>query len=146
MGLRDILNRLTEEELELLRDEIEGDLYEEIERVIDDKQQPSIFAQQYNVGDVFLTINLRGRKVIHKIISHNNPSFTTQFLLSTGLNVDYCGLSALKAADMMDWKKVDAKVWDKAKSCYDNMQDSKKKVEMKFSQDFENLFDEYWEG
>lgn len=41
MNLRNVLNRLTEEELELLQEEIEGDLYEEIEKVIDDKRQPS---------------------------------------------------------------------------------------------------------
>lgn len=43
MNLRSILNRLTEEELELLQEEIEGNLYQEIDKVLDDKRQPSLF-------------------------------------------------------------------------------------------------------
>ena len=72
MELRKILNKLTEEELELIKSEIDNELQAEIDAVIDLKNAPSIFAMKYKVGDVYMADTISGR-VIYKIIKLDNP-------------------------------------------------------------------------
>ena len=145
MELRDILNRLTEEELELLRDEIEGDLYEEIERVIDDKQQPSLFAQQFNINDTFIFQDYLGHITLYKITSARNPLFSTEVITSSGFRLSYSNFAQFKASEMMQWKKIDARVWDEAKSYYDNQRNKIRRIELEFTQAFENICSKYLE-
>ena len=141
MNLRSILNRLTEEELELLQVEIEGDLYDEIERVIGEKQQPSLFTQNYKDGDVFIHMDERGRKIIYRILSQRNPYYYVEYLLSSGIEICYTNYSERRASEVMNWQKVDKSIWDKAKSCYDNQQICRAKQGLEYAHGFEALWD-----
>lgn len=119
MNLRSILNRLTEEELELLKEEIEGDLYEEIDKVIDDKRQPSLFCQGVKVGDVYICDCYPRGKVVFRIKRNANPNFIVEALWVDSYGVYYSNHSGYKAGEMLKWRKVGNKNWELLKENYE---------------------------
>lgn len=142
MNLRNILNRLTEEELELLQEEIEGDLYEEIEKVIDDKRQPSLFVQECNEGDVFIEQGPMRSRYVYKIKSARNPYFTVETIYTVNGKILFSGFNEYKAGDVMGWRKVSANMWES----FENLLDLKEKkimaVGRKISKDFNSIWDQ----
>lgn len=119
MNLRNILNRLTEEELELLQEEIEGDLYEEIDKVIDDKRQPSLFCQGVKVGDVYICDCYPRGKAVFRIKRNANPDFIVEALWVDSYGVYYSNHSGYKAGEMLKWRKVGNENWELLKESYE---------------------------
>ena len=142
MNLRNILNRLTEEELELLQEEIEGDLYEEIEKVIDDKRQPSLFVYECNEGDVFIEQGPMRSRYVYKIKSARNPYFTVETIYTVNGKILFSGFNEYKAGDVMGWRKVSANMWES----FENLLDLKEKkimaVGRKIAKDFNSIWDQ----
>lgn len=120
MNLRSILNRLTEEELELLQEEIEGDLYEEIDKVLDDKRQPSLFCQGVKVGDVYICDCFPRGKSMFRIKNEANPNFIVEVYSVDKFGVYYNKHSAYRADEMLKWRKVGKENWELMKENYEN--------------------------
>ena len=142
MNLRSILNRLTEEELELLQEEIEeGDLYGEIEKVIDDKNQPSLFGQNIHKGDVYTEIDAKGVKLIYLIVAEDNLSYCVNSFRSNGVEVVYVGSFWCKVNQMQNWEKRDECLWLAVQNAYDKLGAERMKLNMEFARHFEALLD-----
>ncbi|MBR5183112.1 MAG: hypothetical protein IKW15_01405 [Bacteroidales bacterium] len=142
MNLRSILNRLTEAELELLQEGIEeGDLYGEIEKVIDDKNQPSLFGQNIHEGDVYTEIDAKGVKLIYLIVAEDNPSYCVNSFRSNGVEVVYVGSFWCKVNQMQNWEKRDECLWLAVQNAYDKLCAERMKLNMEFARHFESLLD-----
>lgn len=141
MNLRSILNRLADEELELLQEEIEGDLYDEIDRVLDDKNQPSLFGQKYVEGDVYVCIDQRGYKWIHKIIGVDNPNFRVETYYSNGQEIIYESCAWRKVSEMYNWEKVDGNVWEMSVNAFKRYLHQKQEVAASFARHFESVIE-----
>ena len=142
MNLKSILNRLTEEELELLQEEIEeGDLYGEIEKVIDDKNQPSIFGQNIHEGDVYTEIDAKGVKIIYLVVADDNPSYCVKSFRSNGVEVVRVGSLWCKVSQMQNWEKRDECLWLAVHNAYDKLCAEKMRLNMEFARHFEALLD-----
>ena len=141
MNLRSILIRLTEEELELLQEAIEEDLYDEIDKVIDEKNEPSLFGQKYVEGDVYVGIDQRGRKWIHKIIGVDNPNFRVESYFSNGLEIVYESYAWRKVSEMYNWEKVDGNMWEMSVDAFERYLHQKREVAASFARHFEGLLD-----
>lgn len=139
MSLRSILNRLTEDELELLQEEIDEGLYEEIERVLDDKRQPVIFTQDIEVGDVFIDASKMSNLMLHKIKTCNNPYYVTELLNSNARKVVYVNYGHYKSLEMSQWKKVDMELWDKLMQEYSKVAIRKEDIDYKFMKHFDKM-------
>lgn len=139
--MRSILNRLTEEELVLLQEEIEGDLYDEIDKVLDDKNQPSLFGQNIHKGDVYTEIDAKGVKIIYLVVVANNPSYCVNSYRSNGVEVFYVGSSWCKVSQMQNWEKRDECLWLAVQNAYDKLRAERMKMTMEFARHFEALLD-----
>lgn len=142
MNLRSILNRLTEEELVFLQEEIEeGGLYEEIEKVLDDKNQPSLFGQNIHERDVYTEIDAKGVKIIYFVVSDDNPHYCVNSFRSNGIEVVYAGSFWCKVSQMQNWEKRDECLWLAVQNAYDKLGAEKMKLNMEFARHFEALLD-----
>lgn len=111
MELRKVLNKLTEEELELIKSEIDNELQAEIDAVIDLKNAPSIFAMKYKVGDVYMADTIRGR-VIYKIIKLDNPFVFCERIGIYSTSLDYAHFAQYSVDDFEYWTKIDSCIWN----------------------------------
>lgn len=111
MELRKILNKLTEDELELIKSEIDNELQAEIDAVIDLKNAPSIFAMKYKVGDVYMADTISGR-VIYKIIKLDNPFVFCERIGIYSTSLDYAHFAQYSVDDFEYWTKIDSCIWN----------------------------------
>lgn len=111
MELRKVLNKLTEEELELIKSEIDNELQAEIDAVIDLKNAPSIFAMKYKVGDVYMADTISGR-VIYKIIKLDNPFVFCERIEIYSTSLDYVHFAQYSVDDFEYWTKIDSCIWN----------------------------------
>lgn len=146
MNLRSVLNRLTEEELELIQEEIEGDLYEEIDKVIDDKRQPSLFTQDCNEGDVYIEQGPMRSNYVHKIKGAKNPYYSVETIFTVNGRIVHNGYCEYKASQILHWQKVAVEAWDYFKSLIDLKDQKIVAVNKKMAKDFNIYWEQLREG
>lgn len=115
MELRKVLNKLTEEELELIKSKIDNELGTEINAVIDLKNAPSLFAMKYKVGDVYMADTISGR-VIYKITNIDNPFVFCERIGIYSTSLDYAHFAQYSVDDFEYWTKIDSCIWGKLRT------------------------------
>lgn len=115
MDIRKILNKLSEEELEVLKSELDNDIEDAIDSVIDLKNQPSLFGLQYKAGDVFVFKTYRAKYIV-RIQEINNPHVHCERIVLTEKGTNYDSYAQYKVDDFNHWTKVSNDLWDKIKS------------------------------
>ena len=120
MDIRKILNKLSEEELEILKSELDNDIEDTIDSVIDLKNSPSLFATKYKAGDVFVAETKNGYKHIYRIREIDNPSITCERIMWSAAETSYTEVTHYRVNDLECWEKVEGNVWDNAKVILDN--------------------------
>lgn len=115
MDIRKILNKLSEEELEVLKSELDNDIEDAIDSVIDLKNQPSLFGLQYKAGDVFVFKTYRAKYIV-RIKEINNPHVHCERIELTEKGTNYDSYAQYKVDDFNHWTKVNDILWDKTRS------------------------------
>lgn len=141
MDIRKILNKLSEEELEILKSELDNDIEDTIDSVIDLKNSPSLFATKYKAGDVFVAETKGGDKHIYRIREIDNPSITCERIMLLGTGISYTEVTHYRVNDLDYWEKVEGNVWYNAKVILDNERQDITKIKESSVKKLTELFD-----
>ena len=111
--LKNILRRLSEDELQLINESLEGELETAIDAVIDEKRSPSLFFPELQVGDILVAEDA-GDMLFLKIKGIDNPSlYCERMMISEQRGLYYNTFSQYRITDFKNPpKRVDAQVWD----------------------------------
>lgn len=111
--LKNILRRLSEDELQLINESLEGELETAIDAVIDEKRSPSLFFPELQAGDILITEDA-GYMLFLKIKGIDNPSlYCERVMVSDKMGLNYNTFSQYRITDFKNPpKRVDAQVWD----------------------------------
>lgn len=111
--LKNILRRLSEDELQLINESLEGELETTIDAVIDEKRSPSLFFPELQVGDI-LVAEHAGYMHFLKIREIDNPRLCCERVMASDqMGLYYDAFSLYRITDFKNPpKRVDAQVWD----------------------------------
>lgn len=111
--LKNILRRLSEDELQLINMSLGGVLETTIDAVIDEKRSPSLFFPELQVGDVLVAEDA-GDMLFLKIKEIDNPRlYCERVMASEQMGLYYNTFSQYRITDFKNPpKRVDAQVWD----------------------------------
>ena len=141
MDIRKILNKLSEEELEVLKSELDNDIEDAIDSVIDLKNSPSLFATKYKAGDVFVAETKNGDKHIYRIMKIDNPSIVCERIMWSEAGIYYTGVTHYRVNDLEYWEKVEGNVWYNAKVILDNERQDINEIKKSSIKKLTELFD-----
>ena len=141
MDIRKILNKLSEEELEILKSELDNDIEDTIDSVIDLKNSPSLFAAGYKTGDVFVAETKKGDKHIYRIMEIDNPSITCKRIMLSDGGIIYTEFAHYRVNDLEYWEKVEGNVWDNAVAIIDNERQDINEIKKSSIKKLTELFD-----
>lgn len=111
--LKNILRRLSEDELQLINMSLGGVLEISIDAVIDEKRSPSLFFPELQVGDILVAEDA-GDMLFLKIKEIDNPRlYCERVMASEQMGLYYNTFSQYRITDFKNPpKRVDAQVWD----------------------------------
>lgn len=111
--LKNILRRLSEDELQLINMSLGGVLEISIDAVLDEKRSPSLFFPELQVGDVLVAEDA-DYMLFLKIKGIDNPSlYCERMMISEQRGLHYNTFSQYRITEFKNPpKRVDAQVWD----------------------------------
>lgn len=111
--LKNILRRLSEDELQLINMSLGGVLEISIDAVIDEKRSPQLFFPELQVGDILVAEDA-DYMLFLKIKEIDNPRLYCERVMASGqMGLYYNAFSQYRITDFKNPpKRVDAQVWD----------------------------------